>query len=106
MSSKTPLFLFISTNEQWWIQEFQNQERGSSAVEFLGTGDCFDVPSNTPNIFVVRVGNKIHIVNIACWPQLKYLRVMQSKFTKTNPTNFSNGVARTRCAGPGSTFDE
>ena len=32
------------------------------------------------------------------------MRVMQSKFTKTNPTNFSNGVARARCADPGSAY--
>ena len=39
---------------------------GPGAVEFLGSGDCFDAPSHIPNVFVVRVVNKIHIVNIAC----------------------------------------
>ena len=43
---------------------------GPSMVEFLGFGDCFDVPSHIPNVFVVRVGNKIRIVNIAFWLQL------------------------------------
>ena len=45
--------------DQWRIQELQN-----SAVEFLGSEDCFDAPSQTP--FVARVECKIHIVNIIC----------------------------------------
>ena len=49
--------------------------------------------------------NKIQIVNIACWLQLKFIYVMESKFTKTNPKLvFSNRGARARCAGPGSAF--
>ena len=32
------------------------------------------------------------------------VRVMQSKFTETNPKKISNGVARARCTGPGSAF--
>ena len=44
------------------IQEFQNQ-----GVEFFGSGNCFDAPSHIPNVSVVRVGNNIHIVSIACW---------------------------------------
>ena len=50
----------------WRIQEFKNQGRGPGAVEFLGPGDWFDAPSHISNVFVVRVANKIHIVNIAC----------------------------------------
>ena len=42
---------------QWWIQELQNW-----AVEFIGSGDCFDAQSQTP--FVVRVECKIDIENI------------------------------------------
>ena len=41
--------------------EFQNQ-----GLEFLGSGNCFDAPSHIPNVSVVRVGNNIHIVSIAC----------------------------------------
>ena len=33
---------------------------------FLRSEDCFDAPSHIPYAFVVRVENKIHIVNIAC----------------------------------------
>ena len=32
------------------------------------------------------------------------MRVIQSKFTKTNPSFFQNGGARARRAGPGSAF--
>ena len=60
------------------------------------------MPLNTP---YARVENKIHNVHIAFLLQLKYMRVMQSKFTKTNPKIFSNRGARARCAGPGSAFD-
>ena len=68
---------FKSTH--WRIQEFHNQGHGPGAVEFLGSGDCFDAPSHIPNVFVVRVVNKIHIVNIACWLQSKYMRVICSQ---------------------------
>ena len=39
--------------------------RGPEAVEFLGSWDCFDATLHIPYIFIVRVENKIHIVNIA-----------------------------------------
>ena len=35
-------------------------------LQFLRSEDCFDAPSLIPYAFVVRVENKIHIVNIAC----------------------------------------
>ena len=41
------------------------------------------------------------------WLQWKYMRVIQSKFTKTKPKIFSNGEgggAHARRAGPGSAF--
>ena len=60
------------------------------AVELLEPGVCFDPPPNIPHFFLVRVENKMHIVYIACWLQLKYVRVMQSKFTKNKPNFFSN----------------
>ena len=41
-------------------------------VEFLGSGHCFDAPSYILYLFVVNVENKIHMVNITCWLQLKY----------------------------------
>ena len=59
---------------QWRMQEFQNHGRGPGAVELLGSGDCFH--SFT---YVVRVGYKIHNVNIASWLQLKYICVLCSK---------------------------
>ena len=33
---------------------------------YRGIIDCFDAPSHIPYAFVMRVENKIHIVNIAC----------------------------------------
>ena len=65
------------------------------------SGVCFDAPSHIPYVFVVRVVNKIHIVNIVCWLKSKFIYVTQSKFTKTNPF-FSNPGA---CAGPKSAFE-
>ena len=38
----------------------QNQGRGSSEVEFLGSGDCFDAPSHIPYVFIVGMENEIH----------------------------------------------
>ena len=39
---------------------------GHGAVEFLGSRDCFDVPSHTPYDIVARVENELHIVKIVC----------------------------------------
>ena len=58
--------LEINVKGQWRIKEFQNQGRGLSAVEFLGSEDSSNAPFQISNVFVVSVGNKIHIVNIAC----------------------------------------
>ena len=50
---------------QWRIsRNFKTGERG----RILRSGVCFDhAPSHIRYIFVVRVVNKIHIVNIVCW---------------------------------------
>ena len=80
---------------------------GSAALawqNFWILGICFDTLSYIPYLFIVKVENKIHIINIALLLQLKY---MQSKFTKINPISlilFSNRGARARCASPGSAF--
>ena len=58
----------------------------------LGIWELFWCPFITL-FFWVRVENKRHIINIACWLQLKYMRVMQSKFTKTPPVFFQTGGA-------------
>ena len=55
------------------------------------SGVCFDAPSNIPYVFVARVVNKIHNINIVNWLKSKYMRVIQSKFTTTNPNFFQNG---------------
>ena len=81
----------------------KNGVRGPEAVEFLGSWDCFDATLHIPYIFIVRVENKIHIVNISCWLWLKYMRVKQSKFTKSKPF-FQTGRGE-RWTGPGSTFE-
>ena len=54
----------------WRIQEFQNRARGPGAVEFLGLG-----------LYPTLV-KKIHIVNIVCRLQLKYMRVTQKTFKR------------------------
>ena len=72
-------------------RNFKTGGRSPSAVDFLESWDCFDAPQHIPFAFVVRVKNKIHIEHIPWLIQLKYMRVMQSKFTKTTPKIFSNG---------------
>ena len=47
-------------------RNFKTWGRSPGAVEFLGSGDYFDAPSHTFYVFVVRVENEIHIVNIVC----------------------------------------
>ena len=71
-------------------RNFKTQGRGPDAVELLGSGTCFDAPLHIPNVFVVNTYFK-H----ACWLQIKYMRVMQSNFTKNKPNKFfKRGGAR------------
>ena len=44
---------------QWRIQEFQNGGGGPFRFRI-----CFDAPSHIPYVFVARVVDKIHNVNI------------------------------------------
>ena len=74
--------------------------RGPGAVEFLGLGFVL-----IPYVFVAREVNKIHNVNIVYWLKSKYMRVIQLKFTKTNPIFFSKrGGGGGGRAGPRSAF--
>ena len=57
----------------------------------LSTKVCFDAPSHIPYVFVRRVVNNIHIVNTACWPKSKYLRIYNENLQKQVPCFFSNG---------------
>ena len=47
-------------NIQWRIQEFQNRGSVSGVVEFWGSWDCFDVPSNLSYHFVLST-NKTYV---------------------------------------------
>ena len=42
----------------------------------LRSGVCFDAPSHIPYVFVVKVLNKVHIVNIVCRLKSKCVRVI------------------------------
>ena len=67
---------------------------------------CFEAILHIPSYFVVRVVNKLHVVNIVCWlKSSKYIRLIQSNFQKIIPNFFSNRGARARRAGPGSAYD-
>ena len=81
----------ISYSCQWRIQEFQNGGARSRRGTIFRSGVCFDAPSNIPYVFVARVVNKIHNINIVNWVKSKYMRVIQSKFTTPNPNFFQNG---------------
>ena len=62
------LFSYINIVNQNSVadQEFKNRGRGPGAAQFLRSEDCFNALSHIPFAFVMRVENKIHIVNIAC----------------------------------------
>ena len=55
-------------------------------------------------MFVARVVNKIHNINNVYLLKSKYMRVIQSKFTKTHPCFLKRNGGGGR-AGPGSAFD-
>ena len=56
---------------KWRIQEFQNGGPIQAWFIFLAMrpGDYFDVISQISFVYLVRVDDKIHIGNIACWQQ-------------------------------------
>lgn len=78
---------------------------------FLGVKGLFWCPINlhVPYVFVARVQNEIHIANLACWLQLKYTCVIQSKFTHTKKTKTKTPNKISNLVGvlvsPGSAFD-
>ena len=88
-------------------RNFKTGGRGPGAVQIFYC--FFYAPSHKPYVFVVRVVNKKNIVNIVCCLKLNYMRVIQSKFTKTNPNFFSNqgggGGGPGRRAGTRSKFE-
>ena len=63
----------IKTHMQFTVVDPGISEPGGhpGVAEFFGSWDCFDAPSHIPYAFVVRVENKIDIINIACL--LKYI---------------------------------
>lgn len=91
------------------IQEFLGRGRGM----ILGVSGLFWCTlTHTICIckcFVVKVENEIHIMHIACWLQLKNMRLLQFKIIKTKLNYFQTGVggggARARFAGPVSAFE-
>ena len=52
------------------------------------SGVCFDAPKHILYVFVARVVNKIHNVNIVYCQKSNYMRVIQLKFTKNKPVIF------------------
>ena len=58
--SKVLAIIAQGLNSQQWIQELKN----GGGVRIFRFRICFDAPSHTPYVFVARVVNKIHNVNI------------------------------------------
>ena len=54
------------TLAQWRIQEFKNWGRGPGAVLFCLYKFVLMPLHTYPMLFLVKVENKVHIVNIAC----------------------------------------
>ena len=73
----------------------QGISKPGSAVQFLGSRDCFDPPSYIPYVFEVRVEYEIHINCKHCmWTTIKVSIVMQSKFTMYLKKIKEEGVRR------------
>ena len=65
----------IIRSNQWRIQKCQNGGGGALRGRIFRSGVCFDAPSHIPYVFIARVVNKIHNVNIVYWQKSKYMRV-------------------------------
>ena len=89
---------------QGWIQEFQNQGTRSWRGRIFGVGGLFWCPFTYTIYFSSEIREKLHNINIAYWQQLKYMHVLQSKFTIRNPIFFSIRGASAQCACPRSAF--
>ena len=63
---------------------FKSGGRGPGGLDFLGLGFVL-MPLHTYYVFVARVVNKIHNINTVYLLKSKNMRVIQSKFTNTNP---------------------
>ena len=74
---------------------------GRGAVGFLGLEFVL-----LPYVFVVRVVNKIHIVNIVFWLKSKYMRVSPLRFTKTNQKKIQTGGRAPGAPVPESAFGQ
>ena len=71
------------------FKNFKTGGPGSEAVEFVGSWDCFDAPSNT--VFVVRVENKIQIRDIVCGLQLKKCMLYSKNSLNQTPKHLKHG---------------
>ena len=65
------------------------------------SGVCFDAPSHIPYVFVARVVNKIHNVNIVYWLISKYMRVIRQHLQKQTRSFFKTGGGGGGGGGPG-----
>ena len=72
------------------FKNFKTGGPGSEAVEFVGSWDCFDAPSNT--VFVVRVENKIQIRDIVCGLQLKKCMLYSKNFLNQTQNIWNMGA--------------
>ena len=71
---------------------------GPGAVEFLESEVCFDAPFTHTLCFVVRVENKVHIINIVWQLQLKCMRVIYSQNLQIQPPpQILNGGTHPEC---------
>ena len=58
-------------DSKWRIQEFQNRGCGFGAVEFFGSGACFDAPTHIPCVFSspelkAQVSFSDHLSSVVC----------------------------------------
>ena len=89
-----------STTEEYFLRNvaisggsrnFKTGGARSRRGRIFRSGVCFDAPSHILYVFVARVVNKIHNINTDYLLKSKYMCVIQSNFTKTNPNFFQNG---------------
>lgn len=59
------LVLWDQSKNQWWCQEFQNRGCSPGAVEYVGSGDCFNAP-NGPVQLPLGYSLAVRVECIAC----------------------------------------
>lgn len=78
--------------KQWRILEFLSGGRGSTAVKFFGSCECFNAPSHINSQIAVILGPTLAFCWQYCWPNSKLRNVFGSTSFANRSIIIANGM--------------